>query len=189
MNPSRLITSTRSVLSAIVLSSLFAMLGCGGSGGSNPPPNPATMVSIQVSAINTNLIVSQTEQLTATGTYSDKTTKDVTGSVSWSTSPAGVATVATGGMLTAQSSGTVSITATMTSVSGSVKLIIAPKLLSIAITPPTSTIAASTKQQFVAIGTYSDNSTQSITSSVTWTSSNTSFATISDISPTKGLAK
>ena len=78
------------------------MLGCGGSSGSNPPPNPATLVSIQLSAINTNLIVSQTEQLTATGTYSDRTTKDVTGSVTWSTSPAGLATVSTGGMLTAQ---------------------------------------------------------------------------------------
>jgi trimeric autotransporter adhesin len=164
------------------------MLGCGGSGGSNPPPNPATLVSIQLSAINTNLIVSQTEQLTAIGTYSDRTTKDVTGSVTWSTSPAGLATVATGGMLTAQSSGTVSVTATMNSVSASVALTITPKLVSIVLTPASATIAAFTKQQFVATGTYSDNSTQTLTGSVTWSSSNTAFATIGNTSPGKGLA-
>jgi hypothetical protein len=188
MNPSRLITSTRGGLFAIVLSSLFAMLGCGASGGSNTGTTPPTLVSIGVAAPTTNLIVGETEQLTATGKYSDKTTKDLTGSVTWSTSPAGLATVATTGMLTAQSSGKVSITATMSSVSGSFNLTIAPKLVSIAITPASATIAASTKQQFVAKGTYSDNTTQIITGSVTWSSSNTAFATISDTSPTKGLA-
>ncbi|MCU1272474.1 MAG: hypothetical protein JWN74_3768 [Acidobacteriaceae bacterium] len=173
---------------AIVLSSLFAMLGCGASGGSNNGTPPPALVSIAVTAPNTNLIVGQTEQLAATGKYSDKTTKDLTGSVTWNTSPAGLATVATTGMLTAQSSGKVSITATMSSVSGSFNLTIAPKLVSIAITPASATIAASTKQQFVAKGTYSDNTTQIITGSVTWSSSNTAFAAISDTSPTKGLA-
>lgn len=188
MNPSRTITPIRGGLSAIVLSSLLAMLGCGGSGGSKTVITPPTLVSIQVGATNVNLVVSQTEQLTATGTYSDKTTKDLTGSVSWSTSPAGLATVATGGLLTAQSNGAVSVTASMNSVSGSVKLTIAPKLVSIAITPATATIAAFTKQQFVATGTYSDNTTQILTGSVAWSSSTTAFATVSDTSPTKGLA-
>jgi trimeric autotransporter adhesin len=179
--------STRSVLFAIVLTSLLAAFGCagGGSGGGNKTP---ALVSIQVASANTNLIVGQTSQLTATGKYSDKTTKDLTGSVNWSTSPAGLATVATGGMLTAQSSGTVSVAASMSSVSGSVSITIAPKLVSIAITPATATIAASTKQQFNAIGTYSDNSTQPITGSVDWSSSKPAVATISDSSPTKGLA-
>src|ERR1700680_294917 len=117
MNPSRLITSTLSALSTIVLSSLLAMLGCGGS-GSKTVITPATLVSIQVAAPNTDLVVGDTDPLTATGTYSDRTTKDLTGSVTWATSPAGLATVATGGMLTAQSSGAVSVTASMNSVDG-----------------------------------------------------------------------
>jgi len=187
MNTSGLIISTRSGLLAIALGSLFALAACGG-GGSQTVTNPPTLVSIQVVAPNTNLIVSQSEQLTATGKYSDKTTKDLTGSVTWNTSPAGLATVATGGMLTAQSSGMVSITATMSSVSGSVSLTIAPKLVSMTIAPTSATIASSTKQQFTATGTFSDNSVQTITGSVSWSSSNPTFATISDTSPTKGLA-
>ncbi len=187
MNPSRLTLSTRSGLYAIVLGLLFVMAACSG-GGSNTVNNPPTLVSIQVAAPNTNLTVSQSEQLTATGKYSDKTTKDLTSSVTWTTSPAGLATVATNGTLTAQASGTVSVTASMSAVSGSVSLAIAPKLVSIKVTPTNPAIASSTKQQFIATGTYSDNSTQIITGSVSWSSSDKTVATISDTSPTKGLA-
>ena len=181
------ITSTRNVLFAIVLTALLAAFGCagGGSGSGNKTP---VLVSIKVAVNNPNLIVGQTSQLTATGKYSDQSTKDLTSSVTWSASPSGLATIAAGGMLTAQASGTVSIAASMSAVSGSLSLTIAPKLVSIAITPASRTIATSTKQQFVATGTYSDNSTQAITGSVSWSSSNTAVATISDTTPTKGLA-
>jgi trimeric autotransporter adhesin len=187
MDTSGLIISTRSGLSAIVLGSLFALVACG-AGGSQTVTNSPTLVSIQVSTPNANLTVGDSEQVTATGKYSDKTSKNLTSSVSWTTSPAGLATVAAGGVLTAQSSGTVSITATMSSVSGSVSLTIAPKLVSMTIAPTSATIASSTKQQFIATGTFSDDSVQTITGSVSWSSSKPAFATISDTSPTKGLA-
>ncbi|HEU5235108.1 MAG TPA: DUF4082 domain-containing protein [Terriglobales bacterium] len=51
-------------------------------------------------------------------------------------------------------------------------------LNSIAITPLNPTITAGSTQQFKATGTYSDNSTQDITSQVSWSSSNTAVATI-----------
>ena len=51
-------------------------------------------------------------------------------------------------------------------------------LVSIAVTPANASIAKGTTQQFTATGTYSDSSTQNLTSSVTWTSSNTTVATI-----------
>jgi hypothetical protein len=44
-------------------------------------------------------------------------------------------------------------------------------LVSIAVTPFTATVASNSTQQFTAIGTYADGSTQNITSSVTWSSS------------------
>lgn len=52
-------------------------------------------------------------------------------------------------------------------------------LTSIAITPVSATIAIGGTQQFTAIGTYSNNSTTNLTSSVLWHSSNTAVATIS----------
>jgi trimeric autotransporter adhesin len=185
MNPLR-IASTRTGLFAIVLSCLLAMCACAG-GGANSGGNPK-LASIKVSAVNANPTVGDTVQLTATGKYSDGNTQDLTSAVTWTTSPAGLATVSAGGVLTAQASGAVSVTASMGAVSGSAGVTIAPKLVSIAITPGSKTIAASTKQQFVATGTYSDGSTQPITGTVSWTSSNPAVATISDTTPTKGLA-
>lgn len=186
MKPLR-ITSNRNLLFATVLISLLGAFGCAG-GGSGTGGGGPKLSSIKVSEVNANPTVGDTDQLTATGQYSDGSAKDLTSSVTWTTSPAGLATVAAGGVLTAQASGQVSVTASMGGVSGSASLTITPKLVSIAVTPATKTIAASTKQQFVATGTYSDNSTQVITGSVTWTSSNPAVATISATAPTQGLA-
>jgi hypothetical protein len=53
-----------------------------------------------------------------------------------------------------------------------------PGLTSIAITPMNPSVYPGNTQQFVATGTYSDSSTQNITTAVTWSSSNTAVATI-----------
>ena len=53
-----------------------------------------------------------------------------------------------------------------------------PTLTSIAVTPSSPSIAPGVTQQFTATGTYSDSSTQNITSQVSWTSSSTAVATI-----------
>ena len=52
-------------------------------------------------------------------------------------------------------------------------------LTSIAVTPATPSIAVGASQQFTAIGTYSDNSTQDITSQAAWSSSSLGVAAIS----------
>src|SRR5574341_53723 len=51
-------------------------------------------------------------------------------------------------------------------------------LVSITVRPANSTIAIAVTQQFTATGTNSDATSQDITSSVTWSSSNTGVATI-----------
>ena len=51
-------------------------------------------------------------------------------------------------------------------------------LVSIKLTPAAPSILLGSTQQFAATGTYSDNSTQNITASVTWTSATPSVATI-----------
>ena len=55
---------------------------------------------------------------------------------------------------------------------------IAPTLSSIAVAPVNSVLGVGASEQFTAYGTYSDGSSQNITSSVTWRSSNTLVATI-----------
>ena len=51
-------------------------------------------------------------------------------------------------------------------------------LVSIAVTPANPSIAKGLTQQFTATGTYTDDSTQNLTSQVTWASAATSVATI-----------
>ncbi len=65
-----------------------------------------------------------------------------------------------------------------------------PTLVSLAVTPsnPNPSIALGIAEQFTATGTYSNGSHQDLTTSVTWTSSNTAVATISNTAGLKGLA-
>jgi uncharacterized protein YjdB len=91
-------------------------------------------------------------------------------------------------MLTAKASGQCSVSATIGSIGGSLAVTVTPALISIAVTPANPSIAPNTDEQFFATGTYSDNSTQNLTSQVTWSSSNPGIATISTTAPTRGLA-
>ena len=55
---------------------------------------------------------------------------------------------------------------------------VGPELISIFVSPVDALIGISASVQFAAYGTYSDGSSQVITSSATWNSSNTGVATI-----------
>ena len=61
-------------------------------------------------------------------------------------------------------------------------------LASIAVTPASSSIPSGTTDPFTAIGTFTDNSTQNLTSQVNWSSSAASVATVSDASGSQGVA-
>ena len=78
--------------------------------------NP-TLTSLAVSPTSASLIEGHTQQINATGTYDDGSTKDLTGSATWTTSDSTVATVSKGGLVTAAATiasppGTATITAT-----------------------------------------------------------------------------
>src|SRR5208283_2316577 len=53
-----------------------------------------------------------------------------------------------------------------------------PTLASVSVTPANGVVLIGSSVQFTATGTYSDSSTQNITSQATWTSSSTGVATI-----------
>lgn len=62
------------------------------------------------------------------------------------------------------------------------------QLVSITVTPDSPSIAVGTTQQLSAMGTYTDNSTQDLSASVTWDSSNKSIATITSGGTSGGIA-
>jgi len=139
----------------------------------------ATLVSISVTAPNLSIAKGNSEQFTATGTFSDNSTQNLTVSVTWTSQTTSVATVTAGGSVTAASVGTSKIQAASGAVNGSATLTVTPAVLvSIAVTAPSLSIAKGNSEQFTATGTFSDSSTQNLTSSVTWTSQTSSVATI-----------
>ena len=144
------------------------------------PLPPPTLTSIAVTPANSNIVIGATQQFTATGTYSDSSTQNITSQATWMSSNTGVATINTSGLATGVSTGMTTISATLGSVSNNTTLTVKmlPTLTSIAVTPANSNIVIGASQQFVATGTYSDGSTQNLTSQATWASSNTTVATI-----------
>lgn len=61
-------------------------------------------------------------------------------------------------------------------------------LTSIAITPANPSVAAGATQQFIATGTFNTGETYNLTASVTWSSTSTKVATISNSAGSQGLA-
>lgn len=92
--------------------------------------------------------------------------------------------------LKTQGAQTISVSDTVTSsIGGSTPITLqGPVLQSIAVTPANSSISYGSTEQFTATGTYSDGSTQNVTTQATWASSQTAVATISNASGTQGLA-
>ena len=72
--------------------------------------------SIAVNAGSSSLVYGNTEQFTATGTYSDGSTATLTSQVTWSSSATGVAAIATSGLATAVAAGQTNITAALSGV-------------------------------------------------------------------------
>jgi hypothetical protein len=175
---------------AIMCLTLFLLVSCGGGGGGPVPDLTAGLVWIIVDPWYGSVGTGATKQFTATGYYADGTTKDLTSLAAWTSSNTSYATVDNKGLATGVATGSCSITATYGAESDYGSLTVtAPvvTLVSIAITPDSATVQETATTQFTATGTYSDASTQNLTTSATWTSSNSTIAFVSTNYGTKGL--
>ncbi len=134
-----------------------------------------TLQSITVAPSIPSIVKGSTQQFTATGNYSDATTKDLTTQVAWSSATANLTIVSTTGLATGAIAGPASVTASWNGgvVTGTMTAtVVASGLNSIAVSPLSINVGIGAQQQYTAIGTYSDNSTLDITNQVTWTSGN-----------------
>ncbi|HXN06438.1 MAG TPA: Ig-like domain-containing protein [Nitrospiria bacterium] len=175
----------------IVACIFFPMLfwGCG---AIDPVPPPG-LVSLSVTPVNTSIAPGMTMQFIATGAFSDKSYKNVTMSVTWSSSNTVVANVSntsgTQGLATSTlTPGSTTITATSGSITGSTTLT-SSAVVSISVTPASPpSLAPGTTQQFTAMGTLADSVILNLTTWATWSSLSPGIATISNLSGSQGLA-
>jgi hypothetical protein len=147
-----------------------------------------TLVSISVAPANPSIAKGTTQTFTATGTYTDASTADVTASATWSSSATSIAMLA-GTTATGVGVGTSTITAAVGSVSGSTTLTVtAPTLSDVVLEPVDPTIAKGTTQPFTLTAVYSDATTADVTALATWSSSAPAVATITSAGLATGIA-
>src|SRR6266851_5804261 len=79
----------------LILTGLLAACGGGGGGGGSAAPM-VTLTSIAITPASPSIALGTTTQLTATGSYSDGTKKDLSSQVTWASATPAVATVPAG---------------------------------------------------------------------------------------------
>ena len=85
-----------------------------------------TLVSLAVTPANASVAVGATQQFIATGTYSDGSSTNLSGSVAWTSGTVGVATIVPGGLASAVAAGSSTITATSGAASAQAVLTVTP---------------------------------------------------------------
>ena len=123
--------------------------------------SPAVVVSIAVTPANPSVSKGSTEPFKATGTYSDSSTQNLTGQVTWASATTSVATITAAGLATGVATGTSTISATLGGISGTTVLTVSPAVVvSIAVGPDDPSIVKGTKQAVLLRppGTFSDQS-------------------------------
>lgn len=125
--------------------------------------------------------VNQTVQFAATASLSDGTTQDVTTLASWSSSDPGIASVSVVGLATCVSPGMTTVSATYLGASAATTLVCTgPTLRRVQVTPPGANLLVGELQQMTAVALYSDGTTQVVTNTASWSSSDPSVAAVTD---------
>jgi hypothetical protein len=110
----------------VVILMVLGLAACGGGGGAAPAA--PTLSSIAVAPANPRVRVGANQQLTATGSFSDGSTQDITASVTWTSSADASATVSnaggSSGVVTAAAIGSATITAAFGPATGTTTLTI-----------------------------------------------------------------
>jgi hypothetical protein len=145
-----------------LIANLVILTSCGGGGPSGTPP--PTLASLAVSSEIVNVAAGLPDQFTATGNFSDGSSKVLT-TAEWSTSDATLAVVSPTGLVTTLKPGAVTISASSGSVSGNAPLTVGPPVpTGLVVSPSTSTLKLGTNTSTTLTATlnFSDNTTQDV---------------------------
>lgn len=149
-------------------------------------------VSLAIAPPTLTLGVNETQQLTATLTFDDDSTQDVTTEVSWTSADEDAVTVTAEGLLTTHSPGDTRVTARYEPTGFEVDLrvtITPPVVLSIEVTPASVSLELRERQVFEATAVFSDGERRPISSAVDFVSSDPSIVEISNAPGERGSAR
>jgi len=141
------------------------------------------LVSITVKASGSNVNVGSSLQLTAMGTFQDGKPATPLANVTWTSSDLSKATITNTGLVSGLHGGQIMVTAKSGSISGDAQFSVTALLQTIALSPIGAAVLVGGHQQFSAIGAFNDGTTQDLTTSASWNSSDQTKVAI-----VKGLA-
>jgi uncharacterized protein YjdB len=185
---------SRTLLCAVGFLAAALVAGCGGGGDQGRDPilglPAADLVSVAVTPATASVNIGSTQQYIAIATYTDGSSRDVSTGAAWTSASPSIATVgAATGLAAGVNAGTSVITAAFSGKSGSVTLTVNPATLqSIVLLPANTSIVAGTTQQFVAMGTFSNNTTRDVSALTAFSSATPAVATINATSGLSGAA-
>lgn len=168
---------------------LLASCGGGGSAGSSAPSG-TTLTGITVSPGAQTVPMGVFVQYTATGTYSNGETVDITNQVTWSAESALNVTIASNGVAVGTAADAAFISASLNGIKGFAQLTItAASVQSITITPSDRSLAIGATLQYTATSTNSDGSNTVLAAvNLLWASSAPGMATINAAGLATGVA-
>lgn len=176
--------SSTIILACACITAVFAI---GSFNGCKVQDYTAKTSTISIDPVAAKISPSTSQQFTPSARLSDGTKETMANnSVTWTSSDTSIATVNANGLATAGTvTGTTTIIATdADGVKGSATLEVgtvksaSEMPLSIAVTPASPSVVLGRSMQMTATGTYADGSTQDLTATVTWTSSDENAAVI-----------
>ncbi|MBV7598292.1 Ig-like domain-containing protein [Aeromonas sp. sia0103] len=153
----------------------------------------AQATGLQVTPPHARVAAGLNKQFTAILQLSDGTTLDVTHDLNWSSDDAGTATVAQG-LASGVGAGMASLSASGLfqgkTVSGAAELTVSDATVTaLQVTPAMTTTAIGLAQPFAATAVLSDGSSQVVTEFVSWSSTDTAIATVSNEQDRWGQAR
>ena len=138
------------------------------------------LTSVAVTPANASIAAGETQQFTATGTYSDGSVQNLTNAATWTSSGPAIASVSPSGAAVALAVGTATISATAGSFTGTASLTVTPPVvIGLNVVPATLSMVLGSSRQLQAIATLSDGTTQDMTGTVAWSSTDPNIATVS----------
>ena len=167
-------TTTHAMLKpALMLAALVLLAACGSSDDRNG------LARIEIVPSAAEIGVGETLQLGLNGYLDDGQAVDISpGSVSWLSSVEDIATIDSGGLVTAAEEGETTITAAVSGFTDQMRLQVRPSLR-MQILPPLLTEPVGTRTMLIALGFQSDFETIDLTEAAAWISSDESIATVS----------
>jgi uncharacterized protein YjdB len=154
----------------------------GASVTTNVTVTSATLQSISVDPSAPTLAAGTSVAIVATGVFSDGSKQDVSQLATWTSSDstvAAVAVTASGAKLSGPKAGSATVAAKLLNLSATINVTVTSAVLqSLDLTPSHPTIPVGINTRFQATGTYSDSTTQDVSSQVFWSVSNGGIASV-----------